>query len=364
MRRSRKATGLMKTAGLPVSGHPALFFLDGARGWGLFVSGKSRKSTKRNMRIRAVKAAVKVTGILLAAIFTRNLVKGGEKMKKRVCRLVVLVSLLGLVAAPGWAASFSVDVGSSFFFGQRGAGIEIDSSYSGTDFGHLVGTIGAAGGEMIGTGSAEAEVGGEMLDHRISVDPAYEIPQCAHIELAAYLAVDGEAFNNVVVTNNNWNNYSYADASTTTVFTINPGSGEAVGQSVLVNVEASAFSDEGGLFDKETGLGGGFPHNFRVLHNSEVVYEADNPVFSPDDSILDGLVINALIGDTIAIDAAVWAHLLGNEMVDGYFEGYAEIECLVDLSVESNPVPIPGALWLLGSGLFGLVALRRRKKES
>lgn len=26
------------------------------------------------------------------------------------------------------------------------------------------------------------------------------------------------------------------------------------------------------------------------------------------------------------------------------------------------PVPIPGALWLLGSGLFGLVAIRRRKK--
>ena len=29
-----------------------------------------------------------------------------------------------------------------------------------------------------------------------------------------------------------------------------------------------------------------------------------------------------------------------------------------------NPVPIPGALWLLGSGLFGLVAIRRRKKAA
>ncbi len=29
-----------------------------------------------------------------------------------------------------------------------------------------------------------------------------------------------------------------------------------------------------------------------------------------------------------------------------------------------NPVPIPGAAWLLGSGLLGLVAVRRRKKNS
>ena len=30
----------------------------------------------------------------------------------------------------------------------------------------------------------------------------------------------------------------------------------------------------------------------------------------------------------------------------------------------NNPVSIPGAVWLLGSGLFGLVAIRRRKKKA
>ena len=29
-----------------------------------------------------------------------------------------------------------------------------------------------------------------------------------------------------------------------------------------------------------------------------------------------------------------------------------------------NPVPIPGAIWLLGSGLFGLVTIRRRKAKA
>lgn len=31
------------------------------------------------------------------------------------------------------------------------------------------------------------------------------------------------------------------------------------------------------------------------------------------------------------------------------------------INTETNPVPIPGAVWLLGSGLTGLVGLRRRK---
>ncbi|RLB71614.1 MAG: hypothetical protein DRH03_05645, partial [Deltaproteobacteria bacterium] len=28
-----------------------------------------------------------------------------------------------------------------------------------------------------------------------------------------------------------------------------------------------------------------------------------------------------------------------------------------------NEVPIPGAIWLLGSGLFGLIGIRRRRQS-
>ena len=34
----------------------------------------------------------------------------------------------------------------------------------------------------------------------------------------------------------------------------------------------------------------------------------------------------------------------------------------IQLEIETVPIPIPGAVWMLGSGLVGLVALRRKKK--
>ena len=39
------------------------------------------------------------------------------------------------------------------------------------------------------------------------------------------------------------------------------------------------------------------------------------------------------------------------------YETFTEVNYVFD-----NPVPIPGAIWLLGSGLVGLVGLRRKRK--
>ena len=38
-------------------------------------------------------------------------------------------------------------------------------------------------------------------------------------------------------------------------------------------------------------------------------------------------------------------------------------EALAELPVYGSPVPLPGAVWLLGSGLLGLVGLRRKFKK-
>jgi len=59
---------------------------------------------------------------------------------------------------------------------------------------------------------------------------------------------------------------------------------------------------------------------------------------------LDDLFLNALEGQNFLADGTGF---------DNQYPG---------LIASVNQVPIPGAAWLLGSGLFGLVAIRRKKK--
>jgi hypothetical protein len=41
------------------------------------------------------------------------------------------------------------------------------------------------------------------------------------------------------------------------------------------------------------------------------------------------------------------------------YDGYFMVD---DIEITGSPVPVPGAVWLLGSGLLGMMGLRRRKK--
>ena len=55
----------------------------------------------------------------------------------------------------------------------------------------------------------------------------------------------------------------------------------------------------------------------------------------------------------------------GSPMIAGPFTGYNANFDVTSMTVSSvvNPVPIPAAVWLLGSGLLGLVGVARRKRS-
>lgn len=75
---------------------------------------------------------------------------------------------------------------------------------------------------------------------------------------------------------------------------------------------------------------------------------APNPGFGMNLSIFDGLDPNGIwslwVFDDMMID--------GGYIADGW-----------SLDIDTSPAPIPGAIWLLGSGLIGLVGLHRRLRS-
>lgn len=63
-----------------------------------------------------------------------------------------------------------------------------------------------------------------------------------------------------------------------------------------------------------------------------------------------------LTGDDLFNNGII--NLTGNIVLDGVQSASNKIEIL--LGYKATPVPIPSAVWLLGSGLIGIVAVRRR----
>ena len=70
----------------------------------------------------------------------------------------------------------------------------------------------------------------------------------------------------------------------------------------------------------------------------------DIGLFTADDVILNNFVLGNQASETLAQNSDYWVH----EITGGY------------LVSASETIPIPGAFWLLGSALIGLVGVRRK----
>lgn len=117
-----------------------------------------------------------------------------------------------------------------------------------------------------------------------------------------------------------------------------------------------------------------------------ITFTFENPVavigafMNYDRSLGDHLIITALgiSGNSLeSWDLTTFANIVTPSLQNaGAFRGIAHSVAdifgfrvengggvLTDLRYSDSPVPIPGAVWLLGSGLLGLVGLRRRFKK-
>ncbi len=276
--------------------------------------------------------------------------------------LPFLLMVTGTWITPAMSASFALHH-ESFFFGQRGAGVAIAGVNGTTEFGHPVPVSGSSlAVDLHGIGSASQtySVGGgsvhevgEQLSHGIQVEFS-EADRTVGIDLFSRLTVDGELPTalSVKITNDLFGNRSYADASAKTVLEVvgNPG------EPVRVHIDAWASSNTSGSFDTEVSLAAGFPNNFRIMHNDTIVWIADTSILDPNGDLLqDDLLINAVVGDTITVDAAVLANLWGTVTDTSFSGNYANVS--FNAVVDLEPVPIPSAVWFLGSGLFSLFAV-------
>lgn len=74
----------------------------------------------------------------------------------------------------------------------------------------------------------------------------------------------------------------------------------------------------------------------------------------------DILSADVLIGSSLGGFRFTTDYQLGNIAYDAVFSNHAVIEGFATSSGTASAVPIPAAVWLLGSGLVGLVGIRRR----
>ena len=283
-------------------------------------------------------------------------------MKKRVSGLVVLVSIMMLAAGPAMVSAATFTYYASNLFSQSGA---LVSNSSGTD-----------------DPGADADWDhGEVNSSQVAVTPdkfveAYGNGHGSAGTSSNELSIHVEGNVSGMSDDVNGHMESYGGASMVQpgwtagiFFQITPEAGESVGDLVRIDLEwmGDLVTSEG----TSGHLSGGWGSDAIAITLNDcpssdplanVVWSRGRIDRSDGGEFYDGeySFFMAAIGDVVGI------HMDSGVELDWDGEGY-ELWAMAsqDLNMEVNSaVPIPGAFWLLGSGLFGLVAVRRRQDHS
>ena len=302
-------------------------------------------------------------------------------MKKKIL-FILLISIVGGYGIAN-SAYFQPLVASSWYYGQRGAGISTTFDDQGveryeedSDFGTIPVQYDQNGSIASGDDSSELSLlnGGNLtVSHGLDVVLSDSKRFCSidqFTELYGYYGgMDGNRQEFHISDNNFGNNPAYADSTVKQALKIVAEEGEAVGDLVQVTVRSQYFWS----YDNESfkasinGLiSGPFPHDFVIMKNNDILYEDKKELNEFSDSwgwFVSTYVFQAAIGDTIEVDSAIFSKIfLEDYERGGSWEGDASLNLITEIELESAPVPIPSAAFLLGPGLVAIFIKKRRKE--
>lgn len=154
----------------------------------------------------------------------------------------------------------------------------------------------------------------------------------------------GGDFSGTVTSSNAWVTSSAFDGESVNFWTLTANAGDRISLNVTSTALEFGISVYAGLVEQTELLFAGFSNEGNFGDN--VFIAGTNPT--------TGAIGTSLL-DILLPTSGVYTLAIGGEAgfpFDGLFD--------YDLNVQIAPVPLPAAIWLLGSGLLGLVGLRRR----
>jgi hypothetical protein len=140
-------------------------------------------------------------------------------------------------------------------------------------------------------------------------------------------------------------------ALSSTIVTVQPGG-------TFINIESFNFSISGPSGTTASNFTASLPADWFNLSSGPVISALSLGSFLPTGAI------GSFNVDNVVLSGWVFGHLVNGNAVS-FTQGidYFVSQVGGNYVVSGSAVPIPAAVWLLGSGLVGLIGLRRRMKK-